>query len=73
LMRSSTKRFQSSLLRLKGVEARGACCNVMFFGFCGLVPVGVFGFPLFFGFCGGLFIFFSPSCFGVLFVYFLYA
>jgi hypothetical protein len=39
-------------------------------GFCGLVPVGVFGFPTVFGFYRD---FFFLPVFGVIFVYFLYA
>jgi hypothetical protein len=42
-------------------------------GFCGLVLVGVFGFPFVLGFCRCFLFFLSFSCFGVLFVYFLYA
>jgi hypothetical protein len=36
------------------------CCYVIFSGFCGLVPVGVFWFPLFLGFAGIFLSFFFP-------------
>jgi len=35
------------VLVLVGARQEGPCCDVMFSGFCGLVPVGVFGFLLF--------------------------
>jgi hypothetical protein len=57
--------------RDKGKEC--PCCGVMVSKFCGLVPVGVFGFAFVFGFCRCFFFFLSFSCFGVLFVYFMYA
>jgi hypothetical protein len=50
------------------------CCDVLFSGFCGLVPVRVLRFPPVFGFCGFCFFLFSLCFyFSVFFVYFLYA
>jgi hypothetical protein len=61
------------VLVLAGARQECPCCDVMVSEFCGLVPVGVFGFHSVFGFCGYFFFFLTFSCFGVLFVYFLYA
>jgi hypothetical protein len=75
--------MMQGVLVLAGARQEGPYFDVIVSGFCGLVMleclcfllylgfVGVFPlFPLFF-FC--FFFFFFPSCFGVLFVYFLYA
>lgn len=51
-------------------EKLSPCCDVLFFGFCG-VPVRVFGFPHVSGFCGFLFLFLFLLSFFVL-VSFLY-
>jgi hypothetical protein len=62
------------VLVLAGARQEGPCHDVLFCGFCGLVPVRVLGFPPVFGFCGFCFhsFFFLLSsfffCFGVLFV-----
>lgn len=60
------------VLVLAKARQEGPCCDVMFSGFCGLVPVGVFEFPPVFGFCE-----FFPFSFSFLFwcsfVYFIYA
>jgi len=62
------------VLVLAGARQECPCCDVMVSGFCGLVLVGVFGFHSVFVFCRCFFIFsLFFSCFGVLFVYFLYA
>jgi hypothetical protein len=40
------------VLILVGERQDGTCCDVIVSGFCGLVLVGLFGFPPVFGFCG---------------------
>jgi hypothetical protein len=37
------------VLVLAKARQEGLCCDVLFSGFCGLVPVRVLGFPLVFG------------------------
>jgi hypothetical protein len=39
------------VLVLAGERQDSPCCDVLFSGFCGLVPVRVLGFPPIFGFC----------------------
>jgi hypothetical protein len=61
------------VLVLVGARQEGPCHDVLFCGFCGLVPVRVLGFPPVFGFCGFCFhSFFFLLSFSVL-VSFLYA
>jgi hypothetical protein len=42
-------------LVLAGARQEGPCCDVLFSGFCGLVPVRVLGCPPFLGFAGSVF------------------
>jgi hypothetical protein len=69
------------VLFLVGARQECPCCDVMVFGFCGLVSVGVFEFHSVFGFCRVFFFFFFPvlvsflyiSCmFGGAFMLFIY-
>jgi hypothetical protein len=57
------------VLVLAGERQESPCCDVLFSGFCGLVPVRVLRFPPPFGFCGFcflslffLFLFWCPFC-----------
>jgi len=43
------------VLVLAGARQEGPCCDVLFSGFCGLVPVRVLGCPPFLGFAGSIF------------------